>query len=123
VTPYGVRSLAPFDARYVGHYGGPPHARDAGYHQGAAWGWLLGPFALAHFNAYGDAVRARAFLEPMAGHLVDHGLGSVAELFDGDAPFRPDGCIAQAWSVAETLRAWQTLAAASRASSPPPAVS
>jgi predicted glycogen debranching enzyme len=114
LTPYGLRSLAPFDARYVGCYGGDQRTRDGCYHQGAAWAWLLGPFALAHFNAYGDAARAREFLDPLADHLGDHGVGSIAEIFDGAAPFRPDGCIAQAWSVAETLRAWQTLGAALR---------
>src|SRR5207249_6483506 len=103
LTSYGLRSLAPFDARYVGRYGGDQRARDGAYHQGTAWGWLLGPFALAHFNAYGDAARAREYLAPLADHLGDHGLGSIAEIFDGDAPFLPNGCIAQAWSVAETL--------------------
>ena len=113
LTPYGLRSLAPFDARYVGRYGGDQRTRDGGYHQGAVWAWLLGPFALAHLNAYGDARRARAFLSSaLADHLGDHGLGSIAEIFDGDPPFTPNGCIAQAWSVAETLRAWQTLSAA-----------
>src|SRR5438034_313440 len=111
LTSYGLRSLAPFDARYVGRYGGDQRARDGAYHQGTAWGWLLGPFALAHFNAYGDAARAREYLAPLADHLGDHGLGSIAEIFDGDAPFLPNGCIAQAWSVAETLRAWQALGA------------
>ena len=75
------------------------------------WGWLLGPFALAHFAAYGDADTARSFLTPMADHLTDHGLGSIAEIFDGEPPFAPNGCIAQAWSVAETLRAWHVLGA------------
>jgi len=108
---YGLRSLAPSDAHYVGRYGGDQRARDGAYHQGTAWSWLLGPFALAHFAAYGDAARAREFLVPLADHLADHGLGSIAEIFDGDAPFAPHGCIAQAWSVAETLRAWQALGA------------
>src|SRR5207247_1871458 len=111
LTSYGLRSLAPFDARYVGRYGGDQRARDGAYHQGTAWGWLLGPFALAHFNAYGDAARAREYLAPLADHLGDYGLGSIAEIFDGAAPFLPLGCIAQAWSVAETLRAWQALGA------------
>jgi glycogen debranching enzyme len=111
LTSYGLRSLAPFDAHYVGHYGGDQRARDGAYHQGTVWSWLLGPFALAHFNAYGDAARAREYLAPLADHLGDHGLGSIAEIFDGDAPFLPNGCIAQAWSVAETLRAWQILGA------------
>ena len=111
VTSYGMRSLAPFDPRFVGRYGGDARARDGSYHQGAVWAWLLGPFALAHFNAYGDATGALSFLAPLAEHLGDHGLGSIAEIFDGAPPFAPNGCMAQAWSVAETLRAWQTLSA------------
>jgi len=111
VTSYGLRSLAPADPRYVAHYGGDQRTRDGAYHQGAVWGWLLGPFALAHFAAYGDADTARSFLAPLADHLADHGLGSIAEIFDGDPPFAPNGCIAQAWSVAETLRAWHILGA------------
>jgi predicted glycogen debranching enzyme len=118
VTSYGLRSLEPSDPRYVAHYGGDQRARDGGYHQGAVWGWLLGPFALAHFAAYGDAETARSYLTPLADHLGDHGLGSIAEIFDGDAPFAPNGCIAQAWSVAETLRAWHVLGAPA-APSPP----
>jgi predicted glycogen debranching enzyme len=109
LTSYGLRSLAPLDGRFVGVYGGDSRARDGGYHQGAVWGWLLGPFALAHRRVYGDAARAREFLAPLADHLGDHGLGSIAEIFDGAAPFAPNGCIAQAWSVAETLRAWHAL--------------
>jgi predicted glycogen debranching enzyme len=118
LTSYGLRSLAPLDARYVARYGGDQRARDAAYHQGTAWAWLLGPFALAHVAAYGDAGRARALLEPLADHLADHGVGSIAEIFDGAAPFAPDGCIAQAWSVAETLRAWHALTARLGAPSP-----
>jgi len=112
VTSYGLRSLAPFDPRYAGHYGGDQRARDGGYHQGTVWSWLLGPFALAHFAAYGDAKAALGYLTQLADHLGDHGLGTIAEIFDGDAPFIPNGCIAQAWSVAETLRAWHVLDAA-----------
>ncbi|MBI3121519.1 MAG: hypothetical protein HYZ03_04470, partial [candidate division NC10 bacterium] len=83
---------------------------DAVYHQGPAWAWLLGPFALAHFRVQGDPAAALAFLEPMAHHLADYGVGSIAEIFDGESPFTPRGCIAQAWSVAETLRAWMEIA-------------
>jgi predicted glycogen debranching enzyme len=115
VTSYGLRSLAPFDARYAGRYAGDVAARDGAYHQGTVWAWLLGPFALAHFAAYGDAAAARAWLAPLADHLGDYGLGSIAEIFDAEPPFAPRGCIAQAWSVAETLRAWQALGAPARA--------
>jgi len=75
------------------------------------WGWLLGPFALAHARTYGDRAAARALPEPLGQHLADYGVGSIAEIFDGEPPFAPRGCVAQAWSVAETLRAWQALSA------------
>ena len=122
LTSHGLRSLAPGDPAYRGAYGGGQTERDGAYHQGTVWGWLLGPFALAHARAYGDREAARALLEPLGQHLADYGVGSIAEIFDGDPPFAPRGCIAQAWSVAETLRAWQALsgpAAARRASNPP----
>ena len=106
LTSYGLRSLAPEAPGYRPRYGGGPRERDGAYHQGTAWAWLLGPFALAHHRVHGDREAARAFLAPIAQHLTDHGLGSIAEVFDAEPPFRPDGCIAQAWSVAETLRAW-----------------
>jgi predicted glycogen debranching enzyme len=106
LASFGLRSLAPGDPRYRGQYGGGPAERDSVYHQGTVWGWLLGPFARAHLRVYGDRDAARGFLEPMAYHLGDYGLGSIAEIFDGDPPFAPRGCFAQAWSVAETLRAW-----------------
>ncbi|MBI3668207.1 MAG: glycogen debranching enzyme family protein [Acidobacteria bacterium] len=106
LTSHGLRSLAPEDPQYRGQYGGSPHDRDAIYHQGTVWGWLLGPFVLAHLRVYGDPVRAAAFLEPMAQQLRTHGLGTLSEIYDGDAPFTPRGCIAQAWTVAEVLRAW-----------------
>ena len=112
LTSYGLRSLAPGHPQYQGRYGGDQWRRDGAYHQGTVWAWLLGPFALAHFKVYGDAAAARSFLEPLAQHLRDYGVGSIAEIFDGDAPFAPRGCIAQAWSVAETLRAWHGLAGA-----------
>ncbi len=112
LTSFGLRSLAPGHPDYRGHYGGDQRERDGAYHQGTVWAWLLGPFALAHFKAYGDAATARSFLAPLADHLGDHGVGSIAEIFDGDPPFAPGGCIAQAWSVAETLRAWHELAGA-----------
>jgi predicted glycogen debranching enzyme len=106
LTPFGLRSLAPGHRQYRGRYGGGPGERDGAYHQGTVWGWLLGPFALAHFRVYRDPSAARALLSPMEQHLDDYGVGNIAEVFDGDPPFAPRGCIAQAWSVAETLRAW-----------------
>jgi len=109
LTSYGLRSLAPGHSQYQGHYGGDQRARDGAYHQGTVWAWLLGPFALAHVKVYRDTEAARSFLAPLADHLADYGVGSIAEIFDGDPPFAPAGCIAQAWSVAETLRAWHDL--------------
>ncbi len=110
LTSFGLRSLAPGYLRYQGRYIGGPRERDAVYHQGPAWAWLLGPFVLAHFRVQGDPAAALAFLEPMAHHLADYGVGSIAEIFDGESPFTPRGCIAQAWSVAEILRAWMEIA-------------
>jgi len=106
LTSFGLRSLSPRDPAYRGRYAGGPAERDGVYHQGTAWGWLLGPFVLAHLRVHGDRAAARAFLLPLAHHVRDAGLGSIAEVFDGDAPFEPGGCPFQAWSVAETLRAW-----------------
>jgi predicted glycogen debranching enzyme len=109
LTSHGLRSLAPGEAGYSGHYGGSPRDRDAVYHQGTVWGWLLGPFALAHYRAYHDREAALRFLEPLGRQIHAGGLGTLGEIFDGDAPFTPRGCIAQAWTVAEVLRAWKEL--------------
>jgi predicted glycogen debranching enzyme len=106
LTSYGLRSLAPNHSQYRGSYGGDRTQRDGAYHQGTVWGWLLGSFAIAHLRVYGDRVKAREFLEPMKNHLYSHGVGNLSEIFDGDPPMTPRGCIAQAWTVAETLRAW-----------------
>jgi glycogen debranching enzyme len=111
-TPVGLRSLAPSDAAYAGRYSGGPRERDAVYHQGTAWSWLLGPFALAHYGVYRDAGAARAYLAGVVPHLREACIGQVSEIFDGDAPHRPEGCVAQAWSVAELLRAWRAIGAA-----------
>ncbi len=109
LTSYGLRSLAPTDPSYIGIYGGDRLARDAAYHQGTVWGWLLGPFAQAHWHVYGDAAQARSFLAPMQHHLQGACLGTLSEIFDGNAPHQPRGAFAQAWTVAEVLRAWQTI--------------
>jgi predicted glycogen debranching enzyme len=107
LTPHGLRSLAPDDPAYVGHYGGDRRHRDAAYHQGTVWGWLMGPFVRAHLRVYQDPALARSFLWPLVRHVAGHGVGSISEIFDGDPPFAPRGCIAQAWSVAELLWTWQ----------------
>jgi predicted glycogen debranching enzyme len=116
LTSFGLRSLAPGHPQYRGRYAGGPWERDGAYHQGTVWGWLLGPFALAHLRVYQNPAAAQAFLLPVAHHLNDYGVGSIAEIFDGDPPFAPRGCIAQAWSVTETLRAWLQIAATARPS-------
>jgi predicted glycogen debranching enzyme len=110
LTPYGLRSLAPSDPQYRGRYTGGPSERDGAYHQGTVWPWLLGPFITAYVkvNGGGDVARQQAgnWLAPLKDHLADGGLGHISEIFDGDAPQRPCGCAAQAWSVAEILRAY-----------------
>jgi glycogen debranching enzyme len=115
LTPVGLRSLAPGDPHYIGRYEGGVHSRDGAYHQGTVWPWLIGPFISAYLRVHGrtDATRARArrFLEGFQSHLAEAGLGQVSEIFDGDAPHHPRGCVAQAWSVAEVLRAGRELAA------------
>jgi len=106
LSSYGLRSLAPSEPGYAGRYLGGPRDRDAVYHQGTVWGWLLGPFALAHYRVYRNREAALRFLEPLGRQIYSAGLGTLSEIFDGDAPFTPRGCIAQAWTVAEVLRAW-----------------
>jgi predicted glycogen debranching enzyme len=106
LTPFGLRSLAPDDPGYTGVYSGDPRERDAAYHQGTVWGWLLGAFVLAHHRVYSDRAAALAFLEPLAKSIDSYGLGTLPEIFDGDAPHRARGCISQAWTVGELLHAW-----------------
>ncbi len=106
-TPRGLRTLSPHDPRYCGRYEGDPRRRDGAYHQGTVWPWLLGPLVDAHLLVYGDRAAARRLIEPLREHLfAEAGVGSISEIFDGDAPHAPRGCIAQAWSVAEVFRAW-----------------
>ncbi len=109
LTPYGLRTLSPEDPRYRGRYEGDQLARDSAYHQGTVWPWLLGPFISAWFNVYGRGDESRRqvhqWLEPLQEHLEVAGLGQISEIFDGDEPHHPRGCIAQAWSVGELLRA------------------
>jgi len=107
LTSHGLRSLARFNRPYVGKYGASAEQRDGAYHQGTVWGWLIGPFVSACLRVGKDPKVVQSYLYPLLDHLSAHGLGSISEIFDGDAPFTPHGCIAQAWSVAEVLRAWQ----------------
>jgi predicted glycogen debranching enzyme len=107
VTPVGLRSLAPEHPDYKARYFGDLRARDAAYHQGTVWAWLIGPFVDAWLRVHPGDRGARRWLEGLAAHLGEAGVGSISEIFDGEAPFTPGGCVAQAWSVAEVLRTWQ----------------
>jgi predicted glycogen debranching enzyme len=109
LTSHGLRSLAPDDPAYVGSYGGSRRTRDAAYHQGTVWAWLIGPFISAYLKVYRDPQAAGAMLAPFFQQLKTHGLGSLSEIYDGDAPFTPRGCFAQAWSVAEVIRVMQEI--------------
>ncbi len=109
LTSYGLRSLSQDHPDYIGSYGGDSHSRDSAYHQGTVWSWLIGPFVGAHLRVYRDAETARSFLQPLLDHLNDAVLGSVSEIFDGDAPHHPRGAFAQAWGVSELLRAWRLI--------------
>jgi predicted glycogen debranching enzyme len=105
VTPVGLRSLAPGDPDYKPRYFGDLRARDAAYHQGTVWAWLIGPFIDAWLRVHpGDWASARHFLDGFEPHLAEAGIGSISEVFDAELPYTPRGCIAQAWSVAEVLR-------------------
>jgi len=107
LTPVGLRSLAPGSPEYKPKYYGDLRARDAAYHQGTVWAWLIGPYIDAWVKLHPEeASRARRFLEGFAPHLNQQCIGSISEIFDAEEPYTPRGCIAQAWSVAEVLRCW-----------------
>ncbi len=107
LTPVGLRSLAPGDRNYKAQYYGDLRARDAAYHQGTVWAWLIGPFIDGWIKVHPDrATDARAFLDGFRQAMDEACVGSIAEIFDAEPPFIPRGCISQAWSVAEVLRAW-----------------
>ena len=109
LTPFGLRTLSPSDRRYRGHYGVSWESRDRAYHQGTVWPWLIGPFIEAYLKVNGSSQAARAQAAEWLGafdeHLLTSGVGYISEIFDGDPPHAPAGCIAQAWSVGEVLRA------------------
>ncbi len=109
LTPCGLKSLAPTDAQYRARYEGGPLSRDGAYHQGTVWAWLMGPFITAYLKVNGrvpeSLARAEGWLVKFKEHLSEAGLGQVSEIFDADEPHTPRGCVAQAWSVAELLRA------------------
>ena len=114
LTPAGLRSLAPGEPGYAPHYGGDQRSRDGAYHQGTVWGWPIGPFVEAHLAVFGDVARLERILRPLGDQLRIEGVGTVGEIFEAAPPHAPRGCIAQAWSVAEYLRAWSLVDRAKR---------
>src|SRR5262249_25182652 len=108
-TPLGLRTLAPGEPGYAPHYGGDMRTRDAAYHQGTVWPWLIGAFVGAWLRVHGDSDERKAeartrFLAPLEAHLREAGLGHVSEIADADPPHTPNDCPFQAWSVGELLR-------------------
>ncbi len=107
LTPVGLRSLAPDSPDYKAKYYGDLRSRDAAYHQGTVWAWLIGPFIDAWMKVHpGEVEQAHSFLQGFVPHLDEACIGSISEVFDAEAPYTPRGCVAQAWSVAEVLRCW-----------------
>ncbi|MDI6777198.1 MAG: amylo-alpha-1,6-glucosidase [Syntrophales bacterium] len=114
LTPCGLRTLSPEDGQYMGRYGGDTLSRDMAYHQGTVWPWLLAHFGDAYLKVAGDKAAAKAFLLNylrlfLSQHLAEAGIGCIPEIFDGDPPHRPNGCISQAWSTAELIRLYSLL--------------
>ncbi|MHC4067732.1 MAG: amylo-alpha-1,6-glucosidase, partial [Planctomycetota bacterium] len=111
LTPMGLRSLSRDHRRYFASYDGGPFERDHAYHNGTVWSWLIGPYVEAHLRVHGFSQQAKRYgrrlLQPLIEHMSEAGLGSISEIFDAEAPHTPRGCIAQAWSIAEVLRAWK----------------
>jgi predicted glycogen debranching enzyme len=109
LTPFGLRTLSPRDSRYRPRYEGGVWDRDSAYHQGTVWPWLMGPFISAYVKAHGRSAESRqqaqVWLEGFSEHMEVAALGQVSEILDAEAPHKPRGCVAQAWSVAELLRA------------------
>ncbi len=115
LTPVGLRSLAPGHPDYKSHYYGDLRSRDAAYHQGTVWSWLIGPYVDCWLKVYpNETGRAHECLEGFIPHLGEACVGSISEIFDAEAPFTPRGCVAQAWGVAEVLRAWVKVSSLAR---------
>ncbi|HOO54329.1 MAG TPA: amylo-alpha-1,6-glucosidase [Methanothrix sp.] len=110
LTPRGLRTLSPEDPDYIGRYEGGPAERDRAYHQGTVWPWLIGPYITARLKGCCGSKKsrdeARELLKPLMDFDGQIGVGTICEVFDGDEPHRPGGCISQAWSVGEVMRAW-----------------
>ncbi len=109
LTSYGLRSLAPKEPGYIGRYTGDRWQRDSAYHQGTVWSWLIGPYISAYLSVYQRPDKAWSLLQPLFLQLSEHGLGGISEIFSGDPPHQPEGCITQAWGVAEILRVIQEI--------------
>jgi predicted glycogen debranching enzyme len=109
LTPMGLRSLSPTDPAYRSHFKGPPSERDATYHQGAVWIWLIGPYIDVYARIHNDRMKLRPLLQPLVQHLWDTCLGTLSEVTEPEPPFTPAGGFAQAWSIAEFLRCWLLL--------------
>jgi glycogen debranching enzyme len=121
LTPLGLRTLDPGHPDYKATYHGDLRARDAAYHQGTVWPWLIGPFVEAWLRTHPEDRRgARRLLEAFVAHLDDACVGSISEIFDADPPYTPRGCIAQGWSVAEVLRAFLITADPGASETPAP---
>ncbi|HNX27184.1 MAG TPA: amylo-alpha-1,6-glucosidase [Phycisphaerae bacterium] len=110
LTPLGLRTLSPDDWRYKGRYEGPQYIRDRAYHQGTAWAWLMGFYIEASIKTGASRAQLARLMKPFEKHMAEGCLGQINEIFDGDAPHTPRGCFAQAWSVAEVLRATEMIA-------------
>ena len=117
LTSSGLRTLAPDAPGYRGGYDGSPADRDAAYHEGTVWPWLIGPFVAAALNVGIDRATVRTYLEPVARTMHADCVGTLPEIATGDAPFAPRGCFAQAWSVAAVIDAWSRLTEPDPASS------
>jgi len=108
LTPVGLRSLSPQDPAFHSIYQGDTYLRDSAYHHDKVWAWLLGPYLTALVRVRGKTGRKQGLklMQAVQNHLSESGIGQISEIFDGDTPHAPRGCIAQAWSVAEIARAY-----------------